>query len=127
MGLNMYLHKKIIVGAQFDITEVMYWRKTNAIHRWFVENVQGGDDDCKPHIVEVEQLEELLDVVTKVISSPELAPRLLPTMNGFFFGSQEYDDRYWEDLTETIKILEKILTDPAIREFNYEFIYKSDW
>ena len=27
--------------------EVGYWRKANAIHKWFVDNVQDGNDDCK--------------------------------------------------------------------------------
>ena len=26
--------------------EVGYWRKANAIHGWFVRNVQNGKDDC---------------------------------------------------------------------------------
>lgn len=31
-----------------EITEeVGYWRKANAIHGWFVDNVQKGNDDCK--------------------------------------------------------------------------------
>ena len=26
--------------------EVLMWRKANAIHNWFVQNVQKGVDDC---------------------------------------------------------------------------------
>jgi len=71
MGLDMYLNArcflrhgedyfKKVVADQFPdigmevqevIFEAMYWRKANAIHRWFVENVQGGQDDCKPYYV----------------------------------------------------------------------------
>ena len=28
---------------------VAQWRKANAIHAWFVEHVQGGEDDCGMH------------------------------------------------------------------------------
>ena len=42
-------------------TEVGYWRKANAIHKWFVDNVQDGNDDCGSYEVSKEQLEELLD------------------------------------------------------------------
>ena len=42
--------------------EVGYWRKANAIHKWFVDNVQDGVDDCAYYEVSKEQLEELLDV-----------------------------------------------------------------
>ena len=30
-------------------TEVAYWRKANAVHAWFVDRVQGGEDDCGMH------------------------------------------------------------------------------
>ena len=42
--------------------EVGYWRKANAIHKWFVDNVQDGEDDCEYHEVNKEQLKELLDI-----------------------------------------------------------------
>ncbi len=36
------------LGSVGEVTtireEVLYWRKANAIHQWFVENVQGGED-----------------------------------------------------------------------------------
>ena len=43
-------------------TEIIYWRKANAIHKWFVENVQEGVDDCGEYEVTVEQLTELRDL-----------------------------------------------------------------
>lgn len=49
--------------------DVGYWRKANAIHRWFVENVQNGVDDCGYYEVSKEQLEELLDVCNQVLES----------------------------------------------------------
>lgn len=42
--------------------QVAYWRKANHIHKWFVENVQGGDDNCEYYEVSKEQLEDLIDV-----------------------------------------------------------------
>ena len=50
--------------------EVGYWRKTNQIHNWFVENVQDGVDDCNYHNeVTKEILEKLLDVCERVLCS----------------------------------------------------------
>jgi hypothetical protein len=46
--------------------EAGYWRKANAIHKWFVDNVQGGEDDCEYYEVTKEQLEELLEICEKV-------------------------------------------------------------
>ena len=48
-------------------------------------------------------------------------------MNAFFFGSQEYDDSYFEDLAQTKDVLELIVKDHATNEFGYEFIYQSSW
>lgn len=53
-------------------TEEIYWRKANHIHKWFVDNVQNGNDDCGTYYVSREQLRELLDTVTKVLESSEL-------------------------------------------------------
>ena len=50
-----------------------YWRKANHIHNWFVENVQGGEDDCCYHReVEEDDLRELLDICETVLASCEL-------------------------------------------------------
>ena len=49
--------------------KVGYWRKANQIHNWFVNNVQGGEDDCGTYIVSKEQLEELLDICKTIIDN----------------------------------------------------------
>ena len=52
--------------------EVGYWRKANAIHRWFVENVQNDVDDCGRYEVSKEQLESLLETCNKVVENCKL-------------------------------------------------------
>lgn len=134
------------------IQEGGYWRKANAIHNWFVEHVQEGDDDCKDYYVSRERLQELLDTVNKVLASSELidgkiqngytykdgkevpilvdgkyikdptvAKELLPTQEGFFFGSTAYDQFYVEDLEHTKQILDEALHRPA------DYYYTSSW
>ena len=44
-------------GAQEIIFRVAYWRKANAIHQWFVQHVQNGQDDCNEYHVTREQLQ----------------------------------------------------------------------
>lgn len=39
--------------------EVGYWRKANQIHKWFVDTVQNGKDECQESHVSIEQLREL--------------------------------------------------------------------
>lgn len=69
MGLDMTLYGKNSDGS---LTEVAYWRKANAIHKWFVDNVQDGIDECQESPVTREQLNELLAVCHEVIKSAKL-------------------------------------------------------
>lgn len=183
MGLDMYLYKKnyvknwehqseeekhsikITKGGKetsiksdriiYIIEEAGYWRKANAIHQWFVDNVQKGEDDCGNHYVSSDDLKKLLDTVNTVLASTKLvdamiengkrstatgwepiiekgktmedatvAKKLLPSTSGFFFGSTDYNQYYYEDLQYTSKLLTDLLAEG--RE-NAEFEYHSSW
>lgn len=100
-----------------------YWRKANAIHDWFVKNVQGGEDECKPHYVDRDHLLALKELCEQVLEDKTLALQLLPTTNGFFFGSTDYDQYYFDDLTQTVDIIERCLVLPS----EWEFEYRSSW
>lgn len=106
--------------------EAIYWRKANAIHKWFVDNVQDGRDECQRTRVTREQLVELLRVITDVVDYPEQAQELLPTQSGCFFGSTEINDRYWDELTRTRDRLREILEQTDIRN-EWDFYYQSSW
>jgi hypothetical protein len=107
------------------------WRKANQIHEWFVQNVQGGEDDCQPYNVDTGQLSELVDLckqimaVKKLSERKKLAEELLPPQGGFFFGSTKIDKYYFQDLKDTIKKLEPFATDPAWA--SWDFTYQSSW
>lgn len=61
--IKPYLHQRgKYIHWESIFEDVGYWRKANAIHKWFVDNVQNGDDDCGCYEVNKEQLEELLDI-----------------------------------------------------------------
>ena len=52
---------------------VAYWRKANQVHKWFVDNVQGGEDDCDFHDeVTKEKLEELRDICREILENAVL-------------------------------------------------------
>ncbi len=103
--------------------EAGYWRKANAVHQWFVQHVQGGEDECRPHYVSREQLQELKAQCEKVLAFRHLAVECMPTQGGFFFGSTEYDDYYFNDLEDTIKIIDRCLELPN----DWDFEYCSSW
>ena len=106
--------------------QVGYWRKANAIHKWFVENIQDNIDDCGYHReVTQEDLEELRDICREILCSPDVAEDKLPTTSGFFFGSTVYDEWYMEDIKNTIDIITKVL---ETTDFETEMIYYvSSW
>jgi hypothetical protein len=103
MGLDMYLdkrscvqnwdhmkpeHRHVITVTKGDgsattikperisyiIEQVAYWRKANAIHKWFVDNVQDGKDDCGDYYVSREQLQTLKALCDKVLAASAMKP-----------------------------------------------------
>lgn len=168
MGLDMYLSKKhyvqnwdfmkpserhkitIKLGGKIHptinpekityITEsVGYWRKANAIHQWFVDNVQEGRDECQESYVTKEQLQTLLETCKKVkeasvlvneteIKDASVAKELLPSQSGFFFGGTEYDQYYLDDINQTIEILETELDIKYPKSiYEPEYFYRASW
>lgn len=107
---------------------VAYWRKANQIHNWFVREVQGGEDDCKTYYVSREKLLELENLCRQVAESgePELAAELLPTGSGFFFGSTDYDEYYFEEVSQTAKRLAELAGLPDGMN-GFDFYYNSSW
>ena len=150
MGLDMYLNKRTYVQqwehqkpeekyevvvtkggetanikpnkVKYIIEEAGYWRKQNQIHRWFVENIQNGTDDCGEYYVSKDALESLLELCEKVKADNSLADELLPGVSGFFFGGTDYDEWYFNGIDNTIEILKEALEDE-----NGEYLYSSSW
>jgi hypothetical protein len=121
MGLDMIL----CVEDERDLT--ITWRKANAIHRWFVINIQKGQDDCQEYNVTREQLEALQVKCAEVLrykGRESVAEIHLPTQDGFFFGSTEYDSRYYDNVQTTMEGITKILKHP---KQNRRITYSSSW
>ncbi len=127
---NQDLYNKIVQEAPFALdtasvqVQVAYWRKANQIHKWFVDHVQDGNDNCEEYRVTRDQLQLLVDNCKLVLMNKEEAPNLLPPQEGFFFGSYEYDEFYWQDIQDTIEQLEKILNEYPEE---WDFQYQSSW
>lgn len=116
----------VLINPKYLTEEVAYWRKANHIHKWFVDNVQGGVDDCKEYEISVNQLRELVGLCKAVLNVPEDAENILPPQSGFFFGSTAIDDYYYEDLRSTIDQLEKVLADDP-DNWQYQYFYRASW
>ncbi len=130
-GKKDFYGKKLIVpeSAGYEvkkiIIELMYLRKVNSIHTWFVENVQNNIDDCKEYYVTEENLKSLYDIICEVLKNHKKAQELLPTKSGFFFGSTEYGEYYFKDLKDTKEGLEKIFANEELKDFS--IYYHSSW
>ena len=144
-------------GHNTIIEMVADWRKANHIHKWFVDKVQDGEDDCYYHNeVTKEVLEELFDICERVLAASELvegqivngycykdgekipcmedgeyikdpsvAMELLPTTSGFFFGSTDYDEWYYNQIEYTARVIKEIL---ETTDFETQMIYYvSSW
>ena len=154
MGLDSYLTKKTYIGAEYDHRNVevkavditidgkpvkinakklsyieeaaMYWRKANHIHQWFVNNCQGGEDDCRTADVSLDDLKKLLDVCKAVQADHTKAPELLPTQSGFFFGGTDYDEYYFQSIDNTVIELEELIANHD-EDMDIDYSYHSSW
>lgn len=79
-------------------SEVAYWRKSNQIHTWFVENVQAGVDDCSSYDVSVEQLTELRDLCQKVLERAKVEDGTFK--NGWRSYTNDDGERVSEDVMQ---------------------------
>jgi len=110
---------------------VAYWRKANAIHRWFVTHCQGGMDDCNSYGVSRAQLEELCLECENALAGRgtevgvKAARKKLPTAGGFFFGDTDFGDDYWYSLGDTAAQIREALGNKSLEGF--DFYYKSSW
>jgi hypothetical protein len=184
MGLDMYLSKKTYVKQwshnkpedQYEVSvkrggvsypnikservsyvteEVMYWRKANQIHGWFVTNCEEREPDVK-YSVTRKDLETLLETCQKVLGILNQSEKkttqvvggwrngenymvdvdvydgtdeimeLLPPTQGFFFGSDTIDEWYKGQIEETITTLESELSIPD-SGYDADYDYYASW
>ena len=140
----------------YIVEQVGYWRKFNALHNWFVQNCGEGVDDCREYHVSRENLTELLDNLKKVKESldkstkslakvhvgwsnrekmyedvevydnKEVVSDLLPPVEGFFFGSNVIGEWYYNEVKETIELIEELLNEDNLSSSS-DFYYRASW
>ena len=86
-------------GHYSIIEMVCDWRKANAIHKWFVENVQDGADDCGIYEVTRHDIQTLLNLCIKVKESSKL-------VKGKIKNGQTFKDGEWVDIFEDGEYIE---------------------
>lgn len=140
---------------------VLYWRKANSIHGWFVRELANGVDECQRINVTRDNLITLRDLCVNALANRDKASPtqttgalvdngsndiastianlieqevikssvavdddpLAPTA-GFFFGSDERDEYYYDELARTAESINSLLVedDPTL-----EYYYQASW
>ena len=85
-----------------------YFRKVNSIYAYFADRLE--DEKC------VVTKSDIIDIMNKAIQvlsehDEETSKDLLPTQGGFFFGSTDYDDWYYQDMINILNKFGKLLKD----------------
>lgn len=88
-----------------------YFRKYNWLYGWVRRKLKLRElENCEHYKLHRSMINDLIEDITKVLSDHSLAEKLLPTEDGFFFGSTEYDDWYFDDLRDAKEQLTQLLT-----------------
>ena len=111
MGLDIVLFKT-------KAAEVANFRKVNFLFKFFEDKI--GDRNPTTIEVTTDDLCELRDRCSKVLTDHTLAEELLPTCSGFFFGSTEYNKDYFKDVLQVLDVCESLLKQPLDDGERYE-------
>lgn len=103
---------------------VAYWRKANAIHRWFCA-LDGGRDECQSIYVTRENLQDLVIACQSILDGVDKPEQVLPTQSGFFFGDTSYDEWYVQDLRDTVTQIEATLANT--KDEWADWVYQASW
>ena len=95
---------------------VGYWRKFDALHRWFVNNAQEGHDDCRPAFVSVDTLMDLEEKLEQVGDDPASASE--------HFTTDEDEALDEDDVDYTLKVLHHA---KRLQEQGWDIYYRASW
>jgi hypothetical protein len=117
MGLDMYLNRRCVCGKadtekirqmrwglpfsvrdkMGDWSELVYWRKANMIHNWFVKNVQNGKDDCGEYPVTRDNIVQLFELCIKAAHAIQKGKFVL-----YYQGKPKKEDEPWDRPTHRV-------------------------
>lgn len=133
--------------------QIGYWRKFNALQAFFEKRVESDYELLHGVYVYEETIKELISTFNKILKDiktceteeiqyctgwaygektydtkkvykSQVALDLLPPGDGFFYGSQEIDEWYVEDIKYSLKLFKKAL---KLIELGYDIIYEANW
>lgn len=104
------LQRKIDECYDALYSEVAYFRKVNFLLPYF-----NYEENCSEVVIDKCEVEELVNDCKRVLAAKDtdeaekVADELLPTEEGCFFGSTDYDEWYFKDVQEVMDKFTEIL------------------
>lgn len=155
MGLDIYLLKKIYVGAgtgsqRFkidgtidirrngfripidlnriqEITEcVGYWRKFAALHQWMLDNALSGKNDCREHLISIETLLKLKTDCESIIYGEDEWINHAKKIFCHLCFENATQEQLNEFLSE-IRYTYQILSDLSVSTREATYYYRASW
>lgn len=107
MGLSIYIDKYKKNG---ELKELLFFKKVNFLLPFFdyTENYEDIE-------INKQQVEDLVNTCKQVLKEKSKAKTLLPNTEGFFFGSTEYDEMYFDNVKLVLQRFQHLL-----KTFNFE-------
>jgi len=106
MGLDIFINK-------VKTKRLGYFRKVNFLVKYF-QDLGFDVQNQTPFTFDKEIARDLLNRCKQVLKDHSKAEELLPTMDGFFFGSTEYDGYYFDN----VKLVKEYIQRRLLPEFD---------
>ena len=123
MGLDISFYKR----TKEETEEIGYFRKVNFLIPFFEERTGEEIENCELVYITEEDIEELIRRCKEVLDNHEEANILLPTTTGFFYGSDEYDEYYFDNVQEVLDYCQNNLFPMFDELSNEEYIAFKIW
>ena len=127
---NLCSFSMVVVGKNKEnintFIEWMNQKGTTWMGRGAEADIYGIEEDNGEYYeVTKELLEELIADCKYVLSNHDEAENIIPTSSGFFFGSTDYDEWYFNTLENTIQQCEKVISETDWD--NETVVYTESW
>ena len=96
-----------------------YFRKVNFLFEFFSGSL---NEDETTAVITSGEMEELIEKCEFVLNNRDKASEILPTCDGFFFGSLDYDDYYFESVAKVLLSFQVIL-----ENYSDDYLYIIDF
>lgn len=112
MGLDQFMYRadnddiaeRILMGEDTGAPS-WYGRKINFLQNRISEIIEHEVNNITFYEISLDDVKQIIEDCQFIKEHPDSAEDMLPTVEGFFFGSTEYGDLYFEDIDYLLESL----------------------